>query len=163
MAPGRRGPAPVRLAPRAPRPRRHHRAAQRGQRGTSGRRASDMLGRLALATLLAAASSRVGTRPASAPCVRPARAGTQVQGEVKICAGRYRIPDRDEQGVIIAASSGTRIDLTGVVLESGDSVSSRYVGIGVASRGVDGVTITGGAIHGYRLGIRLEGGRSHRI
>jgi parallel beta-helix repeat protein len=122
-----------------------------------------MLGRLAVATLLTVASSRIGTGLESAPCIRPSRAGTQVQGEVKICAGRYRIPDRDEQGVIIAASSGTRIDLTGVVLESGDSIPSRYVGIGIASRGVDAVSITGGAIHGYRLGIRLEGGRSHRI
>src|SRR5690349_15859023 len=123
-----------------------------------------MLGRFSVLAVLCLLSQRVPRhRIADASCVRPTRAATQVQGEVRICAGRYRIPDRDEQGVIIAASSGTRIDLTGVVLESGDSVASRYVGIGVASRGVDGVTITGGAIHGYRLGIRLEGGRSHRI
>nr|MBA3556257.1 hypothetical protein [Gemmatimonadales bacterium] len=55
--------------------------------------------------------------PEAAPCVRPTRAGTQVQGEVRICPGRYRIADPSERGVIIAASSGTRIDLTGVVLE----------------------------------------------
>ena len=52
-----------------------------------------------------------------APCIRPTRAATQVQGEVRICPGRYRIPDRKEEGVIIAAASGTRLDLTGVVLE----------------------------------------------
>jgi parallel beta-helix repeat protein len=86
-----------------------------------------------------------------------------VQGEVRICPGRYRIADPSEQGVIIAAASGTRLDLTGVVLESGDSVPGRFVGIGVASRGVDAVSITGGAIHGYRYGIRIDGGRSHRI
>jgi parallel beta-helix repeat protein len=102
-------------------------------------------------------------RSLMAPCVRPTRAATQVQGEVRICPGRYRIPDRKEEGVIIAAASGTRLDLTGVVLESGDSVASRFVGIGVASRGVDAVAITGGSIHGYRYGIRLEGGRAHRI
>jgi parallel beta-helix repeat protein len=101
--------------------------------------------------------------PASAPCLRPTRPGTQVQGEVRVCPGRYRIPDRNEQGVIIAAASGTRIDLTGVVLESGDSVSSRFVGVGITSRGVDAVTITGGVIRGYRYGVRLEGGRSHRV
>jgi parallel beta-helix repeat protein len=99
----------------------------------------------------------------NAPCVRPTRAGTQVQGDVKVCPGHYRIPDRSEQGVIIVAASGTRIDLTGVVLESGDSVSERFVGAGIASRGVDAVSISGGAIHGYRYGIRLEGGRSHRV
>jgi parallel beta-helix repeat protein len=100
---------------------------------------------------------------ATAPCIRPTRAGTQVQGEVRICPGRYRIADRNELGVIIAAGSGTHIDLTGVVLESGDSVPSRFVGIGVASRGVDAVTITGGAIHGYRYGVRIDGGRAHRV
>jgi parallel beta-helix repeat protein len=104
-----------------------------------------------------------GTQPGGAPCVRPTRAGTQVQGEVKICPGRYRIADKAEQGVIIIAASGTRIDLTGVVLESGDSIPDRFIGVGVASRGVDGVSITGGAIRGYRYGVRLEGGRSHRL
>ena len=99
----------------------------------------------------------------AAPCVRPTRAGTQVQGEVRICPGRYRIPDQMDRGVIIIAASGTRVDLSGVVLESGDSVPGRFVGIGIASRGVDGVTISGGAIRGYRYGVRLEGGRAHRV
>ena len=101
--------------------------------------------------------------PTAAPCIRPTRAGTQVQGETRICPGRYRIADPAERGVIIAASSGTRIDLTGVVLESGDSVPARFTGIGIASRGVDGVVITGGAVRGYRFGVRLEGGRAHRV
>ncbi len=99
----------------------------------------------------------------SAPCIRPSRAGTQVQGEVRICPGRYRIPDPAERGVIIAASSATRLDLTGVVLESGDSIPGRFVGVGIASRNVDGVSILGGTIRGYRFGIRLEGGRGHRV
>jgi parallel beta-helix repeat protein len=100
---------------------------------------------------------------AEAPCLRPTRAATQVQGEVRVCPGRYRIHDRSEQGIIIAAASGTRIDLTGVVLASGDSVAGRFVGAGIVSRGVDGVTVIGGAIRGYRYGIRLTGGRGHRI
>jgi hypothetical protein len=99
----------------------------------------------------------------AAPCIRPTRAGTQVQGEVRVCPGRYRVTDPTELGVIIAAASGTHIDLTGVVLESGDSIASRFVGVGIASRGVDAVTITGGAIRGYRYGVRIEGGRSHRV
>jgi parallel beta-helix repeat protein len=98
-----------------------------------------------------------------APCIRPSRAGTQVQGEVRVCPGRYRIPDSAERGVIIAAASGTRIDLRGVVLESGDSVPSRFAGIGIGSRGVDAVVVTGGSIRGYRYGVRIEGGRNHRI
>ena len=104
-------------------------------------------------------------RPAAAeaPCLRPTRAGTQVQGDVRVCPGRYRIADPDEHGVIIAAASGTRIDLSGVTLESGDSVPGRYVGIGVASRGVDRVTVLGGVVRGYRFGLRIEGGRGHRL
>ena len=100
---------------------------------------------------------------ATAPCLRPTRAGTQVQGEVRICPGRYRIADPAERGVIIMAASGTRLDLTGVTLESGDSVPARFVGVGIASRNVDGVSILGGTIRGYRVGIRLDGGRGHRI
>ena len=99
----------------------------------------------------------------AAPCLRPTRAGTQVQGEVRICPGRYRIPDPSERGVIIVAASGTRIDLNDVVLESGDSLAARFVGLGIASRNVDGVSIVGGTIRGYHVGIRLEGGRGHRI
>jgi parallel beta-helix repeat protein len=99
----------------------------------------------------------------AAPCVRPTRAGTQVQGEVRVCPGRYRIPDQTERGVIIIAASGTRLDLSGVVLESGDSLPGRFVGVGIASRGVDGVTISGGSIRGYRYGVRIEGGRAHRV
>jgi parallel beta-helix repeat protein len=113
-----------------------------------------------LIALLAAGEPASNT---TAPCIRPSRAGTQVQGDVRVCPGRYRIPDGKEQGVIIAAASGTRVDLTGVVLESGDSVPSRFVGIGVSSRGVDAVTVTGGSIRGYRYGVRIEGGRNHRL
>jgi len=104
-----------------------------------------------------------GSDGAAAPCVRPSRAGTQVQGEVRICPGRYRIADPSERGVIVAAASGTRIDLTGVVLESGDSVPARFVGVGVTSKNVDGVSVLGGTIRGYRVGLRIEGGRGHWI
>jgi parallel beta-helix repeat protein len=100
---------------------------------------------------------------ASPPCVRLTRAGTQVQGDVRICPGRYRIADPTERGVLIAASSGTRIDLVGVTIESGDSVPDRFVGVGIASRGVDGITVTGGVVRGYRFGVRIEGGRNHRL
>jgi parallel beta-helix repeat protein len=113
---------------------------------------------LSLALMLSLAAAE-----AAAPCLRPSRAGTQVQGEVRICPGRYRIADPGERGVIVAAATGTRIDLTGVVLESGDSVPSRFVGVGVTSKDVDGVSILGGTIRGYRVGLRLEGGRGHRI
>jgi parallel beta-helix repeat protein len=100
---------------------------------------------------------------AAAPCVRLTRAGTQVQGDVRICPGRYRLADPTERGVLIAASSGTRIDLTGVTIESGDSLPERFVGVGVASKGVDAITVVGGTVRGYRFGVRVEGGRNHRL
>ncbi|MEP7324970.1 MAG: NosD domain-containing protein [Gemmatimonadota bacterium] len=97
------------------------------------------------------------------PCVRITKAGTQVQGDVRICPGRYRFADGAERGVIILAGSLTRLDLTGVTLDSGDSVPSRYVGVGVMAKGVDRVEIVGGTIRGYRYGVRIEGGRGHRV
>ena len=98
-----------------------------------------------------------------APCVRLQRANTKVTGDVKICPGRYRITDKSERGVIVIGGSGTRVDLTGVTLESGDSVPADFVGVGIVSRGMDSVSIRGGRIRGFRYGIRLEGGRGHRI
>ncbi len=114
---------------------------------------------------VALVSLLTGARPAAseAPCLRLSRAGTQVQGEVRVCPGRYRIADPSERGVIIAAASGTRIDLSGVILESGDSIPARYTGIGVTIRGVDGVAVVEGVIRGYRFGLRIEGGRGHRV
>jgi parallel beta-helix repeat protein len=101
--------------------------------------------------------------PPAPPCLRLAKAGTQVQGPITVCPGRYRIADPTEIGVLIVASSGTRIDLTGVTLESGDTAAHAFLGTGIASRGVDNVEIYGGVVRGYRYGIRLEGGRGHRI
>jgi len=116
-------------------------------------------------SLLLCASSAFFLSPPTGrdPCIRLVRAGTQVQGDVTICPGRYRIPDPGEIGVVIIAGSGTRLNLTGVTLESGDSVASRFVGAGVVSRGLDNVEVYGGIVRGFRTGIRIEGGRGHRI
>jgi len=108
-------------------------------------------------------SGLLAPNPVAPPCTRLTRAGTQIQGDVKICPGRYRFTDSAERGVIVIAATNTRLDLTGVTLESGDSVASRYVGAGVLSRGVDRVEILGGTIRGFRYGIRIEGGRGHRV
>jgi hypothetical protein len=82
---------------------------------------------------------------------------------VKICAGRYRIPDLTERGILVVVGSNTRIDLTGVTLESGESNPAAFVGIGVLSLRGDSISVRGGRIHGYRFGVRLEGGRGHRV
>ena len=93
---------------------------------------------------------------AFAPCIRLRRAPTEIRGDTKVCPGRYRIADPQEKGVLLITASGIRLDLTGVVLESGDSVPARFVGVGVQSRSVDSVVITGGTIRGYRFGVRLR-------
>lgn len=115
--------------------------------------------------LLLCASAAVLAFPAARgdSCLRLTRAGTQVQGDVTVCPGRYRIADPRELGVLVVAGSGTRLNLTGVTLESGDSVPSRFVGAGVVSYGLDNVEVYGGSIRGYRHGVRIEGGRGHRI
>ena len=108
-------------------------------------------------------SARPPVRLPATDCVRLQRAGTEVKGEVKICPGRYRIPDPQERGVIVAAAPGTRIDLTGVTIQSGDSVPSRFVGIGISAERMDSISVRGGRIRGFRYGIRIEGGSGHRI
>jgi parallel beta-helix repeat protein len=102
-------------------------------------------------------------QPSAAPCVKLTRAGTVVRGEAQICPGRYRIADSLERGVIVVAGTGTRLDLTGVTLLSGDTLAHEFRGTGVLVRGAEGVTITGGRISGFRFGIRIEGGSGHRV
>ena len=121
-----------------------------------------MLTSRAVWILLAAVASG-GARPAAPPCLTIPRAGLAVEGDVRICPGAYRVADPQEHGVIVVAAAGTRIDLSGVTLFSGDSVPSRFVGIGVVSRGFSDVEVTGGRISGYRYGILIEGGSRHRI
>ncbi len=99
----------------------------------------------------------------AAPCIRLRRAPTEIRGDTKVCPGRYRIADPQEKGVLLVTASGIRLDLSGVILESGDSVPARFVGIGVQSRSVDSLVITGGTVRGYRFGVRLEGGKGHQV
>jgi parallel beta-helix repeat protein len=96
-------------------------------------------------------------------CIKPLRAGTTIQGHVRVCPGRYRVPDPSEKGVFIFASSGSSLDLTGVTLESGDTSPAGFVGRGIMARNVDSVSVHGGRISGYRFGIWIEGGKGHRI
>lgn len=100
---------------------------------------------------------------AGAPCTRVSRAGTELRGDTRICPGRYRIADPGQKGVLVVAASGVRIDLDGVIIESGDSVPSRYRGYGITLRNVDSVAITGGTIRGFHIGVMLEGGSGHSV
>ncbi|MBA2628114.1 MAG: right-handed parallel beta-helix repeat-containing protein [Gemmatimonadales bacterium] len=109
------------------------------------------------------ATGSTGALHDAPPCVRPGRGGVEVQGDVRICPGRYIVRDPIERGVIVVISSNTRVDLSGVSLESGDTLASAFVGAGVTSQGLNNVSIIGGAISGYRYGVRINGGRGHRV
>lgn len=121
------------------------------------------LARLGPALLLALAVLPAARPAAAEPCRRLWRAGTVVKGQVRICPGRYRIPDPGEQGVLVVGESGTSIDLSNVLLESGDSLIWELTGAGIVSQDMNDVSIVGGAIRGFRHGIRLEGGSGHRV
>ena len=99
----------------------------------------------------------------SAPCTGIPRSGLRVSGDVKICPGTYRLADPRQTGVLIVTASDTRLDLSGVTIESGDSVPARFTGVGIMVKGVDRVSIFGGRVRGFRWGIRVEGGTGHRI
>ena len=113
--------------------------------------------------ILAALSCHLRCSMPPHPCTRVSRAGTELRGDTKICPGRYRIADPAQKGVLIVAASGLHIDLDGVIIESGDSVPSRYSGYGLTLRNVDSVAITGGTIRGFRIGVLLEGGSGHTV
>jgi parallel beta-helix repeat protein len=98
-----------------------------------------------------------------APCVRLDQAGTEVRNDMRVCPGRYRVAATKGRAILEVAVSGVRLDLSGVVIESGDSVPERFIGAGVSSRGVDSLVVTGGTIRGYRFGIAIEGGRGHEV
>lgn len=118
---------------------------------------------LAILALAAAGLGGLAAATSSPPCLRLGRAGTAVQGDVRICPGQYRIADPDETGVIVIASAGTRLDLSDVMLTSGDRRPSEFVGVGVFASNLDNLTIIGGRISGYRFGIRIHGGAGHSI
>lgn len=99
----------------------------------------------------------------SPPCVTIPRAGTNLSGDVRVCPGTYRIGDPHETGVIVVTTSDTKLDLSGVTIESGDSLPAGLVGVGILVRGADRVTVSGGRVRGYRWGVRFEGGSAHRI
>jgi parallel beta-helix repeat protein len=99
----------------------------------------------------------------SPPCVTIPRAGTVLSGDVKVCPGTYRIGDPHGNGVVIITASDTKLDLSGVTIESGDSLPADLTGIGILVREADRVTISGGRVRGYRWGVWVEGGSGHRV
>ncbi len=81
-----------------------------------------------------------------------------VTGTVKIRPGVYRIADANGDGVIHVKGDGTRLDLTGVTLigAKDDALPDTFAGLGVSVDGARDVTVTGGAVRGFKIGVRVH-------
>ena len=100
----------------------------------------------------------------AAPCVRPTRAGTQVQGEVRVCPGRYRIADRQR------ARRHHRRRVGDPDRSHRRGARERRLGTwplrrasGCPAGGWMGSRSAAGPSGGTATGCRIEGGRDHRI
>jgi len=86
-------------------------------------------------------------------------AGMTIVRSVRIPPGRYRLqaPAADAAAIVVRGENIT-IDLTGVTLEGGDPFADPdgYQGTGVFIDGGRGVTLRGGAIRGYKVGVRAR-------
>ena len=81
----------------------------------------------------------------------------RITQNTRIAPGTYRMDVADGAAVIEIDADNVEVDLTGVTIESSAANPWERVGIGVHSRGRSHITIHGGAIHGYRFGVLLEG------
>jgi parallel beta-helix repeat protein len=103
---------------------------------------------LAVPALVTAAGAR------QVPTVAPA-AGMVIDRSVRLAPGTYRLAARDETPAITIRGDDVTVDMTGVTLEGGDPLADpdTYAGTGIAIEDSAGVTIRGGAIRGYKVGI----------
>jgi hypothetical protein len=81
-----------------------------------------------------------------------------VQGTVKIRPGVYRVADSNGDGVLHVKGDGTKLDLTGVTLiGAADGVlPDAFAGVGVSVDGAKDVTVAGGAVRGFKIGVRVH-------
>ena len=97
--------------------------------------------------------------------VKMIRDGQKIAASTKIAPGVYPVEDFAGDGVLQVISDDVTLDLTGVVLVGAEDHISpdAYFGIGVRAEGVSGLTIIGGSIRGFRVGIEVVGGSAHRF
>jgi parallel beta-helix repeat protein len=82
----------------------------------------------------------------------------RITTNTRIAPGIYRVAVPAGKAAIEIEGDNVDLDLTGVTLTSGIDRPWEREGIGVRSTGHNHITIRGGAIHGYRFGILLQGG-----
>src|SRR5215831_7515292 len=83
-------------------------------------------------------------------------AGMVIDESVRIRPGTYRLtsPDLSKPAITIRENDVV-VDLTGVTIEGGEPFGDpdRYTGVGIVVEGGRNVTIRGGAIRGYKVGV----------
>ena len=83
-----------------------------------------------------------------------------VTGAVKIRPGIYHVVDAKGDGVVHVRGKGATLDLTGVEIV-GYGVDARplpdaFTGVGVAVDDAPGAVVTGGAVRGFKVGVRVR-------
>src|SRR5262245_25641121 len=88
-----------------------------------------------------------------------------VTGTVKIRPGTYRIADANGDGVLHVKGDGTKLDLTGVTLigAKDGALPDAFAGVGVSVDGAKDVTVTGGSIRGFKIGVRVHDSPAARL
>ena len=107
--------------------------------------------------------------PQALPTITPTL-GMTIDRSVKIAPGRYRFPVKaaaasPNEPAIRVRGDNITVDLSGVMIEGGDPEADPdgYVGVGVLVDEGKGVTITGGAIRGYKVGVLARRSSALRI
>jgi parallel beta-helix repeat protein len=84
-------------------------------------------------------------------------AGMVIDHSITVKPGTYRLPSASlETPAIAVRGANVTIDLTGVTIEGGEPLADPdgYTGVGILIDGASNVTIKGGAVRGYKIGIR---------
>lgn len=94
------------------------------------------------------------------------RPGMVIDRSVTVKPGTYRLPSASlETPAIIVRGSNITVDLTGVTIEGGEPLADPdgYTGAGILIDGGSNITIKGGAVRGYKVGIRARSNTKLRI
>ena len=89
----------------------------------------------------------------------PLTAGMTLDRSARIRPGTYRLPSRTiDQPALSVRGTGVTIDLTGVTIEGADPAADpdTFGGAGIAIEGSRGVTIRGGVIRGFKVGVLVR-------
>jgi nitrous oxidase accessory protein NosD len=98
--------------------------------------------------------SALGAQTSSNIALTP---GMVIDRSVTVKPGTYRLPSASvDAPAIVVRGENITIDLTGVTIEGGEPLADpdTYTGTGIFVDGAKSVTITGGAIRGYKVGVR---------